>query len=433
MDWHNATQALLPTLMESRLKSWGPGDVDMQPDCPFYSGRIPQEITDLIFEFALSPDTLPGPKSQTDPRHDFCIRYDHERADDEPEVGPVSAPQPRPAEPAVTSTSYNPADLYSFDGIASAPFLEIDRRNNLGFDWFRPGDTGRVVHRGLELLRTCRRVYLHTHKISKLSSDTVIYSGREPPWSQGRGWDVNNLIWSLQRNHDATSNRDVDRHAHLVSRLSQGLAPAEPFWQVLHNLEHFHLTIRRTDWDRWEDNKALAINPYRYSHGAPSLEVMRRDMHTAMVEGTQPPYNNMSWITLFRAMRNLKTLNISFETSENKQDEMEEIVAWARTWRFEIMSWRYWVGEHGNEPEAYLVAEDRPARKMSWRGLKHHWSDICPACGSDEASRPDCGHCLRKYKLFKQNKGPRLLVWTLTWRPEPVATQVNSESKEPDN
>lgn len=230
-----------------------------------------------------------------------------------------------------------------------------------------------------------------------------------------------------------TSYDHMDGHAHLISQLSQGLAPAEPVWQVFHNLEHFHLTIRRTDWDRWEDNKPLVINPYLYSNGRMRLETMRQDMQTSMVEGKQPAYDFKSWITSCRAMRNLKTLTISLETSEDKKDEMEEIVAWARTWRFEVMSWRFWVEEDAKEPEFYLVAEDKPARKMSWRGLKHHWSDFCPACGAGQEPRPDCGHCLKKHKLLQQGKGPRLLVWTLTWRPELVVNQVKSEGKEPDN
>lgn len=205
----------------------------------------------------------------------------------------------------------------------------------------------------------------------------------------------------------------------LRDQLSQGGAPFEPVWRTFHNLEHFHLTIRRTDWDRWEDNKPLAINPYRRSGGTPPLEYMRRDMHTSMIEGKQPrAYTYGSWSHMFLAMCNLKTLTISFETSEDKKDEMEEIVAWARTWRFKIMSWHCWVKQDVDQPQAYLIAEDKPAEKMSWRGLKHHWSDVCPACGAGQELGPDCGYCLKKHKLLQQNKGPRLLVWTLTWRPK---------------
>lgn len=209
-------------------------------------------------------------------------------------------------------------------------------------------------------------------------------------------------------------------------------------------LEHFHVTLRRTDWDRWEDNKALAINPFRWGRGAPSLERMHRDMETAMAGGRQPRPEHGAWATLFRAMRSLRTLKISFETSEDKRAEMEEIVAWARTWRFDIMSWRYMVCESDLDRAACLVAEDKPAQKMSWRGLKHHWSDLCTACGSVE-TRPECACCLRKQALIRQGKGPRLLVWTLTWTPVPVDVDLQAgarrgarkrehlEGNEPDN
>lgn len=62
----------------------------------------------------------------------------------------------------------------------------------------------------------------------------------------------------------------------LASKLSQGLPPAEPVWRTLHNLEHFHLTIRRTDWWRWEENDAPSFDPYRHSEG-PSVQLMRED------------------------------------------------------------------------------------------------------------------------------------------------------------
>lgn len=60
------------------------------------------------------------------------------------------------------------------------------------------------------------------------------------------------------------------------------------------------------NWDRWRDKKAPCINPYRLRDGAPATEQTQRDMHAAMVE-------------------------------------VAPIVAWARTWRFEIMSWRHWL------------------------------------------------------------------------------------------
>jgi hypothetical protein len=183
--------------MESRIKSWGPTDINTQRDCLFYNGRIPQEITDLIFKFALSPDTLPGPHSQVDPRHDFHIRYDHEPGDDEPEVDPARAAQL--AERAGAPTALGPGDDSGAD--QSPPVLrtgQIRRDKAMGFDWFRPECAGRVVFRGRGLLRTCRRVYLDTHGIFEQGRDVVVFGGREPPW--GRGWGPDAFIRRLSAN-----------------------------------------------------------------------------------------------------------------------------------------------------------------------------------------------------------------------------------------
>lgn len=200
LDWYNAAQSLLPTLMESRLKSWGPADVNIQQDCLFYNGRIPPEITDLIFEFALSPDTIPGPVSELHPNHDFCVRYDHERSSDEPEPEPAT----QQAEDVGTSMSTSlqvasqaDGDL-DIDGYITHPEASpIYRRSDLGFDWFRPDNTGRVVFNGHELLRTCRRVYLHTNKLLEQARDVIVYSGREP----SSDWGLNHFISRLQLNY----------------------------------------------------------------------------------------------------------------------------------------------------------------------------------------------------------------------------------------
>lgn len=209
--------------------------------------------------------------------------------------------------------------------------------------------------------------------------------------------------------------------------LSSGQSPPNPVWRILHNLEAFHLTIRRTDWDRWEDNKALAINPYRANSAAPDLEEMRRDMHASMVDREEMQFDKTAWGRMFRIMANLKQLTITFETSEDKQDEMEDIVEWARTWRFEIMSWRHWMLRDNEEVVAHMVAhDDGPAKKTSWRGLRHHWSDFCPSCSTSiSAPKDECPSCLRRERLLEEGKGPRVLTWTRTWSREMVDPPVD--------
>lgn len=241
-------------------------------------------------------------------------------------------------------------------------------------------------------------------------------------------------------------------HADLRSRLASGGSPAVPHWRLLHHLEAFHLTLRRTDWDRWEDNKALEINPYRNHH---ILDVMQRDMLTATQqqqqgrggegEGEPPPppqlwFDPGAWGCMFRAMASLRTLTITLETSEDKAHEMEALVAWARTWRFEIMHWRHWLlpsasGGGGDDDDlvaAHLVAEDRPAARTSWRGLWYHWSDQCTACAApaSELRAAECVTCREREALLREGKGPRILAWTLTWRRRPVDPPVSREDTE---
>lgn len=186
-EWYNAVQALLPTLIESRLKSWGPEDINLQHGCLFYSGRIPQEITDLIFEFALSPDTRLSPQSEVDPRHDFCVRYDHETGEDEPDLEPVAQ-----QDGALTMT------VNGSGGPIIVPRRETFAcRKESGFDWFRPDNTGQAVFSGCGLLRTCRRIYLHANKHIEQARDVVLYSGREAPWGDG----LDEFIGRLRRNY----------------------------------------------------------------------------------------------------------------------------------------------------------------------------------------------------------------------------------------
>lgn len=200
MDWHKAVQALLPTLMETRLRSWSPVDINAQKDCLFYNGRIPQEITDLIFEFALSSDILPDARSVSTYSHVFCVRLDHERGDDEPEPEPTSQ-QAETVGTSISASSHvgSPAyndfdfDVYLFDRDDDT----VPRMKHMGYDWFRPDNTGRAVFTGHELLRTCRRVYLDANKILEQERGVVVWSGREPYWGRG----LNDFISRLQQNY----------------------------------------------------------------------------------------------------------------------------------------------------------------------------------------------------------------------------------------
>ena len=151
--------------MESRIQQWGQEDINAQQNCPFYNGLLPQEILDLIFGFALAPETVPSGLPRLDPDYDFCIRDDHKPGDDEPKM-----------EPSDEST-WDQAMPDRHESLLGLP-----SKKELGFDWFRPGSTGQRVFPGQVLLQTCRRVYLDTYKLLERSRVTVIFEGRYAPW-----------------------------------------------------------------------------------------------------------------------------------------------------------------------------------------------------------------------------------------------------------
>lgn len=151
---------------------------------------------------------------------------------------------------------------------------------------------------------------------------------------------------------------------------------------------------------------------------------MKQHMHAALVEGKQLEFEDegskLAWGRIFHIMSNLQRLTITFETSEDKAEEMESIVEWAHTWRFETMGWRHWMTNDHSDLKAYLVA-DQSVKKMSWRGLAYQWSSYCPTCGTCAIyPKMECTYCQKREILQRDGKGPRLLQWTMTWRAQPV-------------
>ncbi|KAJ4386003.1 hypothetical protein N0V93_008894 [Gnomoniopsis smithogilvyi] len=449
MHYYEAQEELRPLLMTSRLEAWGkPGnEIHPQSDCTFYDGRIPREISDLIFEYVLSPD---APRMNARPEnqmpHDFCVRNDHNSGSDEPETRDLISEATQASSEEHTIT----------EPLPSRDQLSERDKQAMGFDWLRPDCHNKPTYSGWTILQTCRQIYLDAAKYLAKNREIVLYEGRGFVGAQsfsdfaGHARNIHaqlkfqglhaihtySQMWRLDRmaqqfrppRTPAPFRRNLDHketasraHEHLRSLLSSGESPPDPVWRILHNLEAFHLTLRRTDWDRWEENKALCIDPYRGNSGSPNIETMRLDMQSALLEGFEAQFEDTAWGRMFRIFANLKELSITFETSEDKKDEMEPIVEWARTWRFEIMSWRHWLLDNNDEVVAHLVDDNRPVKKTSWRGLRYHWSDLCPSCSTSISEpRQDCPYCHKREALLREGKGPRLLTWTRTWKRQSV-------------
>jgi hypothetical protein len=165
------------------------------------------------------------------------------------------------------------------------------------------------------------------------------------------------------------------------------------------------MTLRRADWWHWEHNERLKINPFRGN------DMMREDMK---LPNGNPLFGPRSWGLALKYLPKLETLKIDFETSEDKRHQLEEIIEWAVKWRFPLTEGRY------------LSTKSHAIEKLSWQGRAYHWSDHCALCGS-RPYRANCNHCIEKERSVACGLGPRLYMWTLTWKAttqDPVVRSV---------
>lgn len=163
--------------MSHRIDSWG--NVNQQKSSPLFN-RIPPEIRNLIFKFALAEFTAPALDRQI--KHEFFARDDHEKLDDEPEMegGPASqAGDQGEHESSVQTPDVENGQAPAVQAPPASILLHL-REMKLSRDWFRPGFEGqRKIH--TSLLRTCRRVYLETYMLPSQGSK-IFYNKRGPCW-----------------------------------------------------------------------------------------------------------------------------------------------------------------------------------------------------------------------------------------------------------
>lgn len=174
-------------------------------------------------------------------------------------------------------------------------------------------------------------------------------------------------------------------------------------------VENLRITFRRGDWWWWEDNVPPRISPFRgNSSHETAPDQMKADMETTL-RGGRVPFSMGVWGLAFERMPKLKTLVMDFETSEDKKGEMEKIVEWAQHWKFPAAS-----GSGG--PAMCFSAAGMPVQKMSWRGMCQHWSRNCHVCANWNRQVDSCDGCAQEARLRAAGYGPRLLVWTVTWK-----------------
>lgn len=225
-DYHGAQQRLLPGMMQRRLQSWTePGnEVNPQRDSLFYDGRLPQEVTDLIFEYTLSPEApatlLPSRWPDEERPHDFCVRYDHEKSNDGPETQNTTRVSP-------TSPGQGGEPVLGQDTVSNRRDLPSHQmRGSLGFDWYRPDAPTKTTCSGWRLLQTCRRVYLDASDFLARNHEAVVYEGRGPR----NGFVTDSLSRLLRDNHNHPSYQGI--HSMRVYSQMHLLVSALILWQM---------------------------------------------------------------------------------------------------------------------------------------------------------------------------------------------------------
>ncbi|KAJ7150460.1 hypothetical protein C8R43DRAFT_1127937 [Mycena crocata] len=119
-------------------------------------------------------------------------------------------------------------------------------------------------------------------------------------------------------------------------------------------MEHLGLTLRAGDWWWCEQNYPLFLNPHR--HG--DLDAMNADIE-AEERGETIKWMESGWGSAFRALRALKELEIEFETTMDRREEMRRIVNRALTWRFPMVE------------SGALSTENMGMQFSQWQGEEH--------------------------------------------------------------
>ena len=215
--------------------------------------------------------------------------------------------------------------------------------------WYRPGYThARAIT--VNLLLTCRRVYLETDLLSVVHNEHIIWGvekSRIPPRSTN---------YLLHDRHLKLSQRNAVRFVHLFTQ-QFWLEDWKNQWLAFTNSwpeggpERIRITIRHTDWwyNLLGENSPLALDPKRKGRARVGDWVPNHQ-----------PYESGSWGSRFANLAGLKKFEMELETIEAKRNQLDTIVERARTWRFPLRD--------GN---VLIMDEEENIDKSAWTGSKH--------------------------------------------------------------
>ncbi|TLD21171.1 hypothetical protein PspLS_09310 [Pyricularia sp. CBS 133598] len=442
------------------------GAIDLQLASPLY-GRIPAEIRNLILELALTETVDSAVTASQDWRLKQCHEVDPD-SDLEDEESHAEDFTGLEDDDSRAEASHNEATADFQDYSQHADQNEDDQESdedNYGGSfysdewegyiysdhikhlWDRPDAIG--PRKASPILRLCRRTYIEL-------SDS---KARQNAWSEMRFFGERGP--HLQPVHSEARPRRARFYTQMYWL-------SDTFYSyirlrvpgTLEKLRDLRLTFRRGDWWNNEDNAGLHVDPFgtSYEGGMENIRLLIRPQiaqptssrghaflpsdtdafarkqrdgfdfynssSTTVRTGTPMLFPDQSWALAFAQLPSLEKLTIDFETTPDKQEEMDVIVDWAvRDWIFPMyVPWRrdsrlprLDEQDGGEARERFLSASGSSVHKTSWRGLPQHYSRLCP--DRQHISTSKCGYCAVRRRREKKQMGPRLLVWTATWTP----------------
>ena len=300
--------------------------------------------------------------------------------------------------PQVTSTLFSklPAEIRNhIFYYALLAYPDFARPYSKHSYWYRPGFT-HVRAISVNLLLTCRRLYLETHLLPVLHNEHVIWGvekSRIPPGS------TNPL---LHDRHMTPSQRNAIQYVHLFTQ-QFWLEDWKNQWRDFTTSwpksgpERLRITIRHTDWwyNLLGENSPLALDPKRKGRARVGEWVP-----------DDQPYESGSWGSRFENLPGLKIFEMELETIEAKREQLDTIVEKARSWRFP-----------SSDGKVLVMNEDEKALKSTWTGSKHFKGLNAP--------NPPAGLQLRQGSTASFSLGN-----TASFSPFKTASRVDTESED---
>lgn len=233
--------------------------------------------------------------------------------------------------------------------------LDLTKPYDQNTHYTRPGLTHKRKT-DTSLLLTCKRVYLEAHHWPLLMRTNTFFfaDARAPP---------NRLTTKLPHlSKLRPSQLEFVQSFHFFAQqfwLEESLLPLCKR-DVMKNMVHMKITLRRSDWWFWEDSNPLAITPYAPFPNTP-WTASKTMLHQWEEEKQNPTLNRdfdpKYWGSAFQHLPKLKTLIMEFETEKSCEAQADAIARHARA------GWKFPMGERG-----VLSAVRSEIRSWEWQG-----------------------------------------------------------------